>query len=74
MGIKKTALEMISLVEIFNLEKNIFPPVLGKFYTGIVIVTRVSITICITPKDLARRHGALPTGRTRRTFGSNRSS
>jgi hypothetical protein len=29
MGIKKTALEMISLVEIFSLEKNIFPPVLG---------------------------------------------
>jgi len=25
-GIKKTALEMNSLVEIFNLEKNIFPP------------------------------------------------
>jgi len=27
MGIKNTALEMISFVEIFNLEKNIFPPV-----------------------------------------------
>jgi hypothetical protein len=26
MGIKNTALEMISLVEIFNLEKSIFPP------------------------------------------------
>jgi hypothetical protein len=26
MGIKNTALEIINLVEIFNLEKNIFPP------------------------------------------------
>jgi hypothetical protein len=26
MGIKNTALEIISLVEIFNLEKSIFPP------------------------------------------------
>ena len=29
MGIKNTALEMNSLVDIFNLEKNIFPPVCG---------------------------------------------
>jgi hypothetical protein len=39
MGIKKTALEMISLVEIFSLEKSIFPPVYEEFYTGIVSVS-----------------------------------
>jgi hypothetical protein len=29
-GIKNTALDISSLVEIFNLEKNIFPPVYGQ--------------------------------------------
>jgi len=32
MGIKNTALEMISLVEIFSLEKNIFPPIFGLIF------------------------------------------
>jgi hypothetical protein len=40
MGIKKTALEMISLADIFNLEKNIFPPVSKKFYTKIFVVSK----------------------------------